>query len=320
MAIVFALCAALANALTSIFQRLAARDAPVEDSFHLRLMTYLVRRPVWLAGMATLIAGFVLQAIALRYGRLATVQPLLATEIVFTLLVMWAWFRVPLGAAEWCSGIAIATGLGVFLGVAQPAGADVIPGVDTWVPASIAGVLTVAATAAFGLLALHGTATKAALFGSSAAVAFAFAAAVMKESATVVTRSGWPHLFQTWLPYSMAGVGMAGLFLAQNSFHAGPLSASQSALIIVDPLASILIGVSVFHEKIQAAGWQVSTEALALSVMVIGVIFLSRSDVLTRRHTDPMGEAPDHGHLLHAGHRAPRGPLPPSAHPEASPL
>jgi drug/metabolite transporter (DMT)-like permease len=282
MAVLLALAGALANALTSILQRSAAESAPSEMSFTWRLLSYVVRRPAWIAGMATMVAGFVLQALALRLGDLSTVQPLLTSEIVFLLVIMWAVFRLPLGWQEWLSGLAIAAGLATFLGAAQPSGGHFIPTASTWVPCALAGASAAGILIVLALRQRHGSALKAGLFGSAAAIAFAFAATIIKEESAVISEYGWAHLFETWLPYAMASVGLAGLFLAQNAFHAGSVAASQSALTIVDPITSILIGVSVFGEDIGSAGWKIALEAAGLLVMSAGVISLSRSEVVTR--------------------------------------
>ena len=45
----------------------------------------MATRPVWLRGIATDALGFVAQAIALTIGRLAVVQPLLVSSVVFAL-------------------------------------------------------------------------------------------------------------------------------------------------------------------------------------------------------------------------------------------
>ena len=91
------------------------------------------------------------------------------------------------------------------------------------------------------------------MFGISAAVMFAFTAAIMKEMNADISQ-GWGGVFLSWPPYVMAVTGLAGLFLAQNAFHAGPLTASQSALVIVDPFASIVIGIGLFGDQLQTAG------------------------------------------------------------------
>ena len=52
----------------------------------------------------------------------------------------------------------------------------------------------------------------------------------------------WVTLFEHWQTYGVIVFGLLGLFLTQNAFHAGPLAASQSTLVLVDPLVSICIG------------------------------------------------------------------------------
>jgi hypothetical protein len=47
------------------------------------LIFRLARRPIWLAGMASMILGFAFQLAALHFGALALVQPILALELLF---------------------------------------------------------------------------------------------------------------------------------------------------------------------------------------------------------------------------------------------
>jgi hypothetical protein len=77
IAVLFALLAAAGNALAPVLQRRAARSAPEEFAFRPVLLWRLIRRPVWLGGIGAVIAGFLLQALALPDGGLALVQPLL---------------------------------------------------------------------------------------------------------------------------------------------------------------------------------------------------------------------------------------------------
>ena len=80
--VVLALAASGFTALASIAQRQAARPAPGELSFSWRLASYLLHRPIWFLGIASMILGFVFQVAALRLGSLSLVQPLIATELV----------------------------------------------------------------------------------------------------------------------------------------------------------------------------------------------------------------------------------------------
>jgi hypothetical protein len=54
----------VANALTSILQRIGVEDAPAESTLTLGLLTHALRRAVWVGGFALMIFSFLLQAVA----------------------------------------------------------------------------------------------------------------------------------------------------------------------------------------------------------------------------------------------------------------
>src|SRR5271170_4767433 len=115
MVYLLALSAALANALTSIFQRMGVEDAPVESALRLRLMTHALKKKVWLLGFAFMVGSFILQAVALHLGDLSQVQPILTTELLFLVLLLATWFRFRMGLQEWLGGLAVTGGLAGFL-------------------------------------------------------------------------------------------------------------------------------------------------------------------------------------------------------------
>jgi drug/metabolite transporter (DMT)-like permease len=73
---------------------------------------------------------------------------------------------------------------------------------------------------------------------------------------------------------------VVGLFLIQSSFHAGPVTASQASLTIVDPVVSVAVGIYLFHDRLQTAGWRLPVEAVAIVVVVAGVFLLSTSPLV----------------------------------------
>ena len=84
MDIVLALLAALLFALGTVLLQKAGMAEP-EGGSSAGLLLRMARRPLWLAGIACAGLGFVLQAAALSLGRLAVVQPLLVSSVVFAL-------------------------------------------------------------------------------------------------------------------------------------------------------------------------------------------------------------------------------------------
>ena len=83
------LVAAMCNATASVLQRRQAKEQT--SGFSLSMIVDLARRPLWILGIATMIVGFVLHAVAISVSRIALVQPLLITELPFPLLLAsWA--------------------------------------------------------------------------------------------------------------------------------------------------------------------------------------------------------------------------------------
>ncbi|HUY22961.1 MAG TPA: DMT family transporter [Acidimicrobiales bacterium] len=293
MAYVLAVLAAFANALTSILQRMGVETAPAEATLRLSLIAYAVRRKVWIAGFVVMIAAFLLQFLALHFGRLTTVQPILTLELPFLVAILGFWFRQTLTWKEWVGSSAAAGGLAAFLALSSPTGGNETPDLDSWGLVSFA---VIAGGSVAVILARFGSpAWRAAWFGVAGAIAFAFTAALIKQTNDAITH-GWAHVFLNWPPYAMAGMGIVGMFLAQNAFQAGPVTASQSALVIVDPLASIAIGIGLFGDHVQTAGGRLVGEVLAMVVLIAGVYSLSRSPLVVSVKSEDEGD----GHLLGA--------------------
>jgi drug/metabolite transporter (DMT)-like permease len=278
VAFLLAVLAALSNSLTSILQRTAAKTAPEDSTFSWELIKYLLRRPVWFVGMLAMIGGFLFQAMALYFGNISSVQPILVSELVFTLLILYLWFHSPIGPREWAGALAVAVGLALFLYVAHPQHGSRNPRLIEWVAAAAATFFV--ASVAIGFAQRGSKSRKAALYGTAAALIWAFTAALIKRMTVVIHHGGWGQLFLHWPVYAVVLVGVTGLVVAQSAFQAGPLTASQPALIIVDPIASIMLGVWLFHDSLASRSVDVVLEAGSLLVMVIGVFILSRSPIV----------------------------------------
>jgi hypothetical protein len=299
MVYILALGAAFANALTSIFQRMAVEDAPARTTLRLSLITYALRRGVWIAGFFVMILAFIMQAIALHFGRLTQVQPILTTELLFLVFLLGSSFGFRIGWREWLGTAAVAGGLAGFLIFAAPGGGNVVPTTSEWLEVGSACLFF--ATVAV-LLALRGSRwRRAAMFGSASAIGFAFTASLTKVVSTYAAHD-WVSIFRHWETYALAGCGVLSLFLAQNAFHSGPIAASQSTLVMVDPLASILIGVSLFGDQLRTSGAWGPLEAISLLVLFAGAFFLCGSPLVR----GVKGVEPDDQELLSLRWRAQR--------------
>ena len=288
MAFALATLAAFANALSVVFQRIGVQNAPSRMTIGLGLFREAFRHLIWFAGLALILVGFLLQAGALRFGQLSSVQPIVTTELLFLVLILGVWFRYPLTWREWAGAAAAAGGLAAFLVVAAPGGGTVVPTLRSWTVTVVVVGLIVVATAALGFTGPRWF--RAAMFGASGAVMFALSAALTKQFTNLIS-GGWGHVLTNWDPYALLATGLIGLLLIQSSLHAGPITASQATLTIVDPVASVAIGIWLFGDRLRTGGWRLPVEIVAIGIVVAGVIFLSRSPLVAgAKDESPTGD------------------------------
>jgi drug/metabolite transporter (DMT)-like permease len=268
-----AVCAAVFNALSSVLQRKAARDAPSSDAFKLALIWNLVRNPVWLGGIAALTGGFILQALALSFGGLAIVQPIFVLELPLTMIFVGSIFHTRLDVRSWTAVLMVTVGLAMLLAAANPSEGHETPSAFDWI---VTGAATAGAMAVMVAIAVarNGPA-RAATLGVATGFGFAFTAAVMKQ-ATTEMKAGPVTLFTTWPIYVMVGTGLLSLYLLQNALQSGSLVVAQPAVTISDPVASMIFGAMLFGENIRQGPFIVP-EVFGVALITVGSIRLAAS-------------------------------------------
>lgn len=275
IAVPAALLAAGCNAMASVLQRRAARRTSTEPRRRRALLGELIRRRVWLAGIGCLIAAFILQAVGLYLGGLSLVQPLLAVELPFALLIAARLSRSPLGRQAWLAIAALTGGLALLLIGAAPTPGNTSPSAVAWVVAAVSvGVLI------GGLIAAarwKRGAARGALLGTASGIGFALTAALMK-AATERAQNGIAEVFASWQLYAMAAAGVGSLLLLQYALQSAALAVTQPALTISDPVASTALGVAMFGERIRLDGWIV-LEVAGIGLMLWGAILLASNPV-----------------------------------------
>jgi drug/metabolite transporter (DMT)-like permease len=288
VSVLFALLTALFNGLASVFQRMAASTAPAAKALHLSLFGYLIKRKIWVAGIAMVVVASVCQATALATGPVALVQPIFIIELPFTLLVASKLAHRKLPRMTWYAVGLVTVALGGGLAAAAPSGGGDHASLRVW-------VLTLIATGAFLTVVIAiGVRTKgntrAAAFGLAAACGYALTATLMKSAVSTLDQQGVLAFFKTWELYGTAIAGVGALFLLQNALQAGSLVAVQPPLTLGDALISACYGVTVFGEDVNTAGWLLAVEIVAVIAVAIGIVELSRS--LAMVHVPKVPELP----------------------------
>ena len=272
-AIVFAILSALSNACSAVLQRLAVVDRTAEKKALWRTAIDLLRQPVWLLGGLFLVGTFGFQALALYFGPLSVVQPVLVLELIFTLGFRAFLLHDDIASRTWSAAGMICVGLAAFIVVASPTEGTHVPNAGQWIVAVTSRGLIVLVLL---LLSRRGSAARrAAVFGAATAVVWSVDAAFVKQTVDVLAHSGLLGLLVHWPLYAMIATGVLGTVLLQGAYTVGPLAPSQATMLIVDPLVSIALGIELFHEQLRAGPGYVLGAVVSLAVLGAGVVMLS---------------------------------------------
>ncbi|HXZ82509.1 MAG TPA: DMT family transporter [Acidimicrobiales bacterium] len=273
-----ALLAAVANAFATVLQRLGVEEASLVGKVNHRLMAAVLRRPIWFVGLALTTGSFMLQAIALSFGNLSTVQPIMVTEILFLVIILGTWFHHALKWTDWVAVFGTAIGLAVFLWLSYSKEGHSVPSKFDWVLLLVASVGAIV----LGILAAQRgpRSWRAVCYGVSAGICFALTAAFIKTVANEWPR-GVIYVFSHPEAYGVAVAGLIGLIISQHALDAGPVAASQAALLIVNPLSSIIMGIWLFRDHVHATGSRAIVEGVFLGLMFYSLLLLSQSPLIS---------------------------------------
>lgn len=273
------------NATAAIFQRREAAQFQASELLSKHLAKSLLKNRMWLIGITVQIGAFFAQAAALHYGVLTTVEPLMTCDLLFILAILFFYFHVPLGRREWGGALAMVIGLSSLLLAASPrAGSLAINPLGLLLMVVIIGV--VMALAALYGKAMKTPAARALMLGLATGIGFALTAALTKLFVQGFRQFG-VGLLMHYQPYALLLAGLVSLFLAQSAYSAGPLTASQPAMMIADPLVSVVIGVSLFGDIINHSVLALVEFGFSGLILAAGVWLLSGSPTINQVDQPP---------------------------------
>ena len=274
LAVALALAASICFAVAAVTQQRAAARLPSQRAFDPAVLLRLIRRPAWLAGLAAVIAGFVLQAGALGLGRLVVIEPVLATSLLFALALAARRDRRRLCRAEWAAAVAVIAGLAVFLAAGQPTGGQRTAGAGALgLAVAAAAVLVGACTALAGRVPDR---RRALLFGIGAGVAAGVTDSLVK-SVAVVAAGHVLSLAADVRPYLLIAVGLLTFTIQQNGYRAAGLAAFLPAFAVMEPVCGALLGLIIYHERLSGRPGQIAVELVACAAAAWGIARLAGS-------------------------------------------
>ncbi len=187
---ILALIAAFLFALAATLQQKGALGVTGVSMSDPASLWRLARNHVWLLGTVALLIGYVVQAVALDNGKLAIIQPLLVTTVVFALPLGYFLTGQHVGRREIIGALVVIAGLALFAVFGDPAGGNENAPNDEWAIAllvigAICVVLLVLARRSEG-------SRRAAYYGVVSGMLFGVSACLVKPTIDYLTSTSGP--------------------------------------------------------------------------------------------------------------------------------
>ncbi|MGH3274675.1 MAG: DMT family transporter [Streptosporangiaceae bacterium] len=279
MIIALALVAALLIGVGLVLQQHAAQQAPTAYFLRLALITELLRQRRWLAGLLIMAVGEIVSAWVLGHLTLSIAEPLLATDLLFALLLAVPLAGELLRKSEILGAVLLAGGVGA-LSVSRSVRAQEV---------HVGSVAYWPAAAGIGLIALvllhagrrRSGSKRATLTGAASGLVFGISDALTRSTLQIVSQHGVRAVVVTWPAYALAAASLVAVWLMESAFNAAPLHASLPAITAAEPVVGIILGVLVFGDVIRVSPETIALQAAGIVALVVGVVLVAQAPVLS---------------------------------------
>ncbi|MGH3902432.1 MAG: DMT family transporter [Pseudonocardiaceae bacterium] len=285
LAVVLSLLAAACFGTASALQHHGANRVRRRFPLHPKLLADVARQPLWLVGIVAEVAAVTLHMVAVNFGPLSVVQPLLTLGLVVALPLQAVLGRPVTRRALLAAALTVA-GLAVFLVVQPTVDSQAPQSFTEWLP----GLLLAAtvAVAALGVALARRDRVRALGLGAAAGATFALSAALVKTWGEILDGGGLAALATSWELWTALGCGLLGALLSLAAFQAGPLGGPLAAMMVIDPVIGVSLGVIIFGEAF-ATGLLAVVQAAGLALTLAGVWLLATGE---QRSDAPSGDPP----------------------------
>jgi drug/metabolite transporter (DMT)-like permease len=262
-----------------VLQQQSAEQAPKAYFLHLRLIRELLHQRKWLAGIGIMAAGQGLSIWAIGHLELSVAEPLLATSLLFALILAVPLTGQRLQRSELLGAVLLAGGVAA-LSVSRSVNVQGVRfGSVAYWPAAAA----IAVIAFFFLRAgwRRSGQLRATFTGTAAGLVFGISDALTRRTVDIAGSHSIAGVLSDWPVYCLIAASVVGLWLMESSFNAAPLNASLPAITAAEPVAGITLGVVVFGDVIRVSPGLLALQAAGITALVAGVILVARAPVLS---------------------------------------
>ncbi|MDQ4105301.1 MAG: DMT family transporter [Actinomycetota bacterium] len=292
LAVVLSLLAAVCFGTASALQHHGANHVRRRFPLHPGLLVDVARQRLWLLGIVAEVIAVALHMVAVNFGPLSVVQPLLALGLVVALPLQAVFGRIVNRRALQAAALTVA-GLAVFLAVQPTLESRAPENITEWLPGLLLTGLVAGGTLSIAL-ARRGRVRSVGL-GATAGCCFALSAALVKTWGGILRAGGLPALATSWELWTALGCGLVGVVLTQAAFQSGPLGGPLAAMMVIDPIVGVSLGAIVFSESF-ATGPLAVVQGAGLALTLAGVALLATGEARVAAtggaHGEFSGESP----------------------------
>ena len=277
LAVLFAFASAMTIAWGTVVRHRIAEELPGNgETLGDSPILAVISRPLWWAGTFCALLGYAFQIVALGFGTLLIVQPVLVLKLMLTLplAAKYAGKRITFGEMFWATVLSIAVGVMVIWG--RPlAGAKDAPAM-VWIISLTVGIVVLVAIDRYAHMQF--TSQKALLLGIVTGAVFGYVAVLSKAAVDEFVHHGFLAGMMSWQTYALIIGAAIGTAVQQSSFSAGDLKNSLPAMTISEPIVAFSLGYLILGERFQVHGSQWILMGIALAAMIMSTVILARRE------------------------------------------
>ncbi|OBJ05848.1 hypothetical protein A5624_25570 [Mycobacterium sp. 1482292.6] len=274
IALVLALCAALASAFGNVIRQRSAQEITDEPVGHLALFRKSLGDTRWWLGSAGAVANYALLAAALGIGSVMLVTALQVTALLFALPIYARLTHHRITRWEWAWAALLAVALVAFIMIGQPEAGQSRGSLTSWTVVVMV-IAPLSALCVLGARMWPGRPPAAVLLAVVAGLSLAVFA-VLTKGVVDALGGGFGALLRAPELYVWIPTALAGMIFQQSSFRAGALTASMPTVIVAEPIVASALGVIVLGETLHASGPRAFALVVAVLVVIVATWALAR--------------------------------------------
>ncbi len=263
-----------------VVQQRVAVESKSDGLLSIKVLLELASSWRWWVGIAAMTVGQSLSAWALQFGPVSSVEPVLVGFLLVAFVVSARSAHERPRWQELTGPVILIIALTVFLAVSNPqANRHSNPGWhDITIATGSAGLLT--ALVAFLALVLSKRTppvVESALLAAAAGIMYGLQDAATRGAIVVTDHHPLIYLVATMWPWVLLAAATAGVLRSQAAFRAERLDYALPPTAATQPIACIVIGVTLLGDRLSASGVALAFEAICLVARLARVLLIGRS-------------------------------------------